>query len=647
MCKLLRSSLLILLSVLFVADCFAQQYYNQTSRYIKSNSVWNFFQTAKLNFNTGTVSYNTPLFGGEEGCASVSDPITGALLFYSDGGRCWNSNNTIMPNGNGLLGNPSGSYSTAQGVCIVPVPEDANKYYLFSLEGTDGNPSTAFKLYYSIVDMSLNNGAGDIVSSGKNIVLDSNSLYSECMLAVQGDNCDLWLVLHMKNTPVFKSYHITASGIDPNPVLSTTGAQIQGTSTLLYVGDINAYDQTTLAISPDRNKLALSCLHLGATGFFSVTASTGRTWGGLLCDFDAATGAVSNAILFDTLGVYNAAFSPDNSKLYYTTIAPFSASSQVKQVTVTSNDSATISLSKVVVQQAISTGLSGQPIGMRAYNDSIYIINHTNLTLDRINKPNLTGAACDYQSNAIAFPGATKLGSTLPNEVVYAAGPDTVRSRILDTLVCGSWNNGITIRPADNTIEDNYTWSNATTDTILAVTAPGTYWVKYGNTCHYRVDTFVLKGSDLEPIITVNVFQLSTTMPYTTYQWYLNNVLIPGATGNVYTVTQNGAYTVVVSDGTCTDTSAVYNVSNVTGIDDRSRLGNQIKVYPNPATDIVYINSPIAVNAQLTGIEGKTIRTVKNAREIVTGDLAAGVYLLRLTDKDGIVLKVEKLIREK
>jgi hypothetical protein len=644
----LRSSLLTLASLLSVAGLHAQQYYNQTDRFLKYNSVWHMFRNIKLDFNTGSgaVAYAS-MINGDEGYASVADPNTGALLFYSNGGQCWNSNNAVMPNGNGLLGNATTDYSTAQGVCIVPIPGETQKYYLFSLETTDMTPTTAVKLYYSIVDMTLDNGLGDIVAGSKNTVLDGNTMLSESMLAIQGDNCDVWLMLHTRNTPVFKAYHITAAGINPNPVVSTTGGQIQGTTSVgfgSFVIEQDAYDQSTITVSPDRNKLVISCQHLGGTGLLPVISSTGRSWGGLLCDFNAATGVVSNAILIDTTTQYSAAFSPDNNMLYYTSIVPGGTASQVNQVNVSSNDSATIVATKAVIQPSI---VSSNLISIRSYRDSIYIMNPATLSLDRINKPNLAGAACDYQNSAISFAGTNMMGTSLPTEVVYAAGPDTVRSRILDTLICGSWGNGIKLRPADQTIEDNYTWSNGSTDSTTEIMTAGTYWVKYGNSCHYRVDTFVLTGSDLDPIITVNVFELSTTIPYNTYQWYLNGVLIPGATNSTYTVTENGAYTVAVSDGTCTDTSAVYNVTNVLGIEDVSYWASRINIYPNPTQDIVFINAPVAVNVQLTGIEGRAIRTIKNAKQISVGDLAAGIYLMRITDKDGTILKVEKIIREK
>ncbi len=643
--RLLQSSLFTLALVCFVTGMQAQPYYNQTSRFLKYNSVWAFYSNIKLNFNSGTASSSALMGFSSEGCASVADPNTGALLFYSDGGHCWNSNNVIMPNGNGLLGNSTGDYSATQGVCIVPVPGETQKYYLFSLESSDMVNPPAVKLYYSVVDMSLNNGLGDIVPGTKNTLLDGTTLLSESMLAIQGNNCDVWLMLHTMNTPIFKAYHITTAGINPTPVVSTTGGQIQGSTTIGaggFVLEQDAYEQCSMAISPNRTKLALSCQHLGGTWMLPIISTTGRSWGGLLCDFDASTGVVSNAILTDTTTQYSAAFSPDNTKLYYSSVIPGGTSSQISQITITSNDSAIITGSKTVIQSPL---VSDNLISIRAYRDSIYVMNPAMLCLDRINNPNLAGAACNYQSNAISFPAATAMGASLPTEVVYAAGPDTLRSRVLDTLICSSWEN-VKLRPVNQTLDDVYTWNNSSTDSTLSVTTAGTYWVKYGNSCHYRVDTFVLKGSDLNPIITVNGFNLGTTQPYTTYQWYRNNTLIAGATNSTYTVTQNGAYTVAVSDGTCTDTSAIYNVTNVS-IDPIQQLARQIQVYPNPAQDIVHIKASIAVNVKLTGIEGRVLKNVKNAAHIPVGDLAAGVYLLHISDNNGNVLKVEKLIREK
>ncbi|WP_276502719.1 FG-GAP-like repeat-containing protein [Terrimonas pollutisoli] len=58
----------------------------------------------------------------------------------------------------------------------------------------------------------------------------------------------------------------------------------------------------------------------------------------------------------------------------------------------------------------------------------------------------------------------------------------------------------------------------------------------------------------------------------TANQWYINNVLIPGATGKEYTSAQTGNYTVRVTDGTC------YSLASV---------GTIVTVYPVPSRPII------------------------------------------------------------
>lgn len=148
-----------------------------------------------------------------------------------------------------------------------------------------------------------------------------------------------------------------------------------------------------------------------------------------------------------------------------------------------------------------------------------------------------------------------------------------------------------------------------------------------------------------DPIITVDEFILGTTLPYASYQWILNGTLISGATQATYTVTENGDYTVAVTSvHGCADTSAVYRVSNV-GIGDVHGLASQVNVYPNPAQDLVFIQSPVAVDVSISSMDGRVIRTVSDAKSISVADLASGIYLLRILDKDGVLIKAEKLVK--
>ena len=72
-----------------------------------------------------------------------------------------------------------------------------------------------------------------------------------------------------------------------------------------------------------------------------------------------------------------------------------------------------------------------------------------------------------------------------------------------------------------------------------------------------------------------------TSSSATGNQWYLNGTLIVGATGQTYTVTANGTYTVVVTTGGCSSsTSAPVVITNV-GIDE-SVNPYFLNIFPNP-----------------------------------------------------------------
>jgi hypothetical protein len=143
--------------------------------------------------------------------------------------------------------------------------------------------------------------------------------------------------------------------------------------------------------------------------------------------------------------------------------------------------------------------------------------------------------------------------------------------------------------------------------------------------------------------ITIDVDILSTLLPYTTYQWYKDGDMIPGATQREYKVIENGKYHVDVSDSNgCSGTSEPYRVNNLS-INDVYSL-SQVSIHPNPSKDIVYINSPIQVNVTLTNLEGKVLLQQENVQSVSTAHLANGIYFLNISDKEGKRIKVEKLV---
>ncbi|MDZ7848684.1 MAG: hypothetical protein U5L96_19195 [Owenweeksia sp.] len=93
---------------------------------------WYFGQYAAMAFNNGQpAALSDSKMYAPEGCATISHPKTGQLLFYTSGEKVWNRQHEVMPNGTGL----HGFISSIQSAVIVPAPCDSNQYYIFTADG--------------------------------------------------------------------------------------------------------------------------------------------------------------------------------------------------------------------------------------------------------------------------------------------------------------------------------------------------------------------------------------------------------------------------------------------------------------------------------------------------------------------------------
>src|SRR6201988_2778618 len=204
---------------------------------------WQFGQNAAIDFSSGTPVTNTCAINTTEGSASLSDPNTGQLLFYTDGTKVWDRNNNQMPNGFGMIG---GQGTSTQAALIVPKPGSSTIYYLISADqGGYMGPNQG--VHYSIVDMSLNGGLGDVTT--KNTLLTPPPT-TEKLTAIQHCNgMDYWIITHSFNSNTFNVYLLTSTGINTTPIVSNVGTLQSGTD-----------DETIgyLKASPNGKKLAMA-----------------------------------------------------------------------------------------------------------------------------------------------------------------------------------------------------------------------------------------------------------------------------------------------------------------------------------------------------------------------------------------------------
>jgi hypothetical protein len=300
------------------------------------------------------------------------------MLFYTDGSTVWDRNNTIMPNGTGLV---SSSTCTMSAV-IIPKPGSSTLYYIFT---PPDYISTALYFSYSVVDMSLNNGNGDVTV--KNTALFNPS--TEKVTATRHSNgTDYWVVGHKYNSSDFYAYLVTAAGVTMTPVISTVGT-LQGGVADNSIG--------YMRLSPCGNKLATAVLADGILELF---------------DFNNTTGVVSNALTLGTYtpgnpwGLYGLEFSPDNSKLYAEVENP----PLVVQYDVNAGSASAIIASATTVFSLPTTLLGAMQNGP---DGKIYFSRISSEVLAVINYPNLPGTSCGFTDSAVTIAGYNYHG--LPN----------------------------------------------------------------------------------------------------------------------------------------------------------------------------------------------------------------------------------------
>ena len=330
----------------------------------KEHYVWYFGDHAGIDFNSGApVALTNGAIDQLEGCSSISDG-NGNLLFYTDGITVWDSSHTQMPNGYSL----DGGHSSTQSALIIPFPGNNLLYYIFTVDEYSFGVGQNF--CYSIVDMSLNSGKGDITI--KNNIIDN--LVTEKLTAVRHANGnDVWVVIHDYNTANFNAYLITASGIGMSPVVSTIGPVITGLDAIGY-----------MKFTADGEKIAYAAQTSQFVDLF---------------DFNASTGVISNEIFLSAPGpgyAYGIEFSQSAKYLYCA-----KGDTSIYQWDISSGVAATINATLQVAGSGTSThwGMQMGPDG------KIYVSLYNEGVLGVINYPDSSGVSCNYIETGVSLNG--------------------------------------------------------------------------------------------------------------------------------------------------------------------------------------------------------------------------------------------------
>jgi gliding motility-associated-like protein len=416
--------------------------------------------------------------------------------------------------------------------------------------------------------MTLNGGFGDVTAI-KNVVIRTN--VAEELAAVKHCNgVDVWVVCHDATNSNYYAFLVTATGVNPVPVISAAG--------LPCSGNVTGF----LKISPNGKKIAYS--EVAATFQFHVA------------DFNRSTGAVSSAIsLTSTTGMqesYGIEFSPNSQLLYNGSLNLTTGYYQFRQWNLCGNPasilaSATIVDSSDTFHNQMQLGIDGK----------IYIAMVAGNLLSVINNPNTLGAGCNYTFGSITLNPPALSSTGLPNFISsYFAPPippivSTVSClsasftppSITSNTACASSSNSITA----------YQWNfgdpaSASNNTSTAVnpthvyTSSGTYTVNLiltvscGTTALTHTLSVTSCSPPVSPTVTVNSANLCSGNCVA-----LTATVSGGAAPLSYTWTPNigtgpGPHTVCPST-TSTYTIAVTDALNITSINVAT-----VQVIPSP-----------------------------------------------------------------
>ena len=353
---------------------------------------WYFGKHAGLSFNSGNP---LPLgFGATNtvtGCASISDSL-GNLLFYTDGKNVYNKLNLVTANGSDLYG------SGTQGTLILPLPSNNNKYYIITVYGVTHNitsiPGTG--LHYSVFDLTLFGGLGDIVPGQKNIplYLPLGDFAADKLTAVRHkNNRDIWIIARSLSDNYFYSYLLTISGIDPI-------AKISFSLVNLNIWDLNRGE---IAVSPDGTKMCTAYAE-GINGFEFGNFNT-KT--GQYTSLFLITPSPNPSNSVDPLGLE---FSPDSKLLYCTFPHTDFEHTPIYQYDAQLNDSALFRESEKLIGHGIGSVLQTGP------DNQIYggILGHNKLSV--IKNPN-ERIFFDYEYESIILNEGASMGLSLPQMV--------------------------------------------------------------------------------------------------------------------------------------------------------------------------------------------------------------------------------------
>lgn len=442
---------------LMISLSFSLQVFGQ-----KEGNIWYFGENAGINFNSNAPFVaNTNNMSTREGCATICD-ANGNLLFYTNGGGrdslgsggqapgiIWNQNDDIMYDMGGLEG---GGWSSRQSSVIVPKPNDANNYYLFTMDEVeatlDGTPGRGLSFFE--IDMNQNGGLGGVVNYQEALELETSEALSVCR---HTNGQDYWVFIINTSTNSLNIFSATSSGVSFSSSQSLAAAN-------------NATSSPFIKFSPEGTK------------FFAKN---------ILFDFNPATGQVSNPLPLTVVTdqVTGVSFSPNSQFLYFVTLGT-PVNSTISRLDVTASNIPASYETISSLPNAVGAQMQVGPDGNIYYleqNVSGATIDLSVVQCANSASPCVENGIISYQGGFLGLPNFadhifanTQLENTLPI---------TINIEDLSQL-CLDQPTNLTINTSPNA---SITWSTGENTSSIEILAEGTYSVTVNDgCCNVRTD---------------------------------------------------------------------------------------------------------------------------------------------------------------
>ncbi|MES2388259.1 MAG: hypothetical protein V4543_09675 [Bacteroidota bacterium] len=635
--------LLIILSVSLL-PVFAQQ---------REGAFWMFGQTHQMDFN-----YNPPMIYSMPP-DSVPYRALGASASYCDegGNHLFSVQNNVIYNkhikpmkgGFQLVPNYVSTEIGATGwlPMIVKPKSSGSLYWVFYLDFSNNIGNMVRRpanLYRAIVDMSKENGYGEVIS--KNELIDTG-LARQIAVFMHANNEDMWLLTHKADSRQFKRYLITDT-LNKTPVV---------------IDQLPAYEQIPLTVvsfysgalvSSPNSELFVSCKKLWS---YDSTLELYR--------LDRLTGDIQRlfGIKMDRKPT-GYSFSADSKILYVGTGDAASGAGNnedcyLYQLNLGSLDSATVQRSVTQLGKIAAKGIGATVMlgsDSKVYFGHFQSFSRADNHIGRINYPSRYGNACspDFRWGTIFCQSRCINGYGFPllNQTVLRNAYKLQASASADTICLGD---SVSLYAyggemnAFNWAANSFLLSD-TGSTVKAVpTSDAVFTVNANNDSSAAQATVSVKVVP-QPGIPILDQYFDTIYAFSPgvsrFLWYANDTLIPNLSGTKIIADSGNSYRAkAISPGKC-----ISGLSNAAVSETARKLRPEIMVLPNPTEGMFSIASGIYSDLQYTlyGAAGKIIRLGSLAPygniQIDLSDEPSGFYTMHAYGS--VFNRVVKIIRK-